>query len=414
MSKHIFNEFNKEVPIKINRLLVRNLYTFVQTFETKKDHALALNTQLLGVYPIAFTSKDREEFFNIFGVDRLFIKDIIDKIPSIDINHKVPSDPMNVLVTWILHCGYTTKNITNVDKEIFLVSLLKIWLYRFFTSLVNYNFPYLANPGIMQATVNQLSNKYDIIRDGSWKNVIENRSKDIIANSSIHIKAIRTYDDDKAIIYLITDTQTRMRNRIKNIVSAYHETKKLGDTVGSYGSVGDLDGEKIITNQVSVLDNMISNLTNEMMNTNAFVDDKAIRVISGLFSSFKPDTLRFVLMRFSQLASSQSNSKDLEEIIRTKDGEIYVGTRVLVRNIIQKSYRFCIKNKVNLKSRVEILNKLRNLYSSSRISDKELMQVKLSVAYFIDKQSTTKREATLSSLRIAFILYIILKTFRYL
>ena len=68
-------------------------------------------------------------------------------------------------------------------------------------------------------------------------------------------------------------------------------------------------------------------------------------------------------------------------------------------------------DKVNLKSKVAILMKASNLYRSSRISDPEILKIKSSVDAFVLDSKISKRESTLASLKIAFIVYIILLTF---
>jgi hypothetical protein len=414
MSRYILDAYSKELIIPITPARIKALHQLIINFENRKDHTLTLNSPILGVYPIAFTTTDRNEFFDIFSVSRTEMISLIKGIKAIDSSRRVESDPMNQLVIWLLHLGLIDKKLSRKERDDFLLDLALLWHYKFFTSLVLHNFPYKANEDIMRATVNSLSNKYDIIRYGTWREVLMVRSVDLFDTGSIHYKTLVKFDKDKDVLYLISDTQTRIREKIKKIVAVYYNTKKLGDSIGSYSSVGNLDGEKVLTNQISTFDVMTNGVNLELSNVHSFLDDKLIRTIASMFKNLRPDMLRYILTKYSEVATIQSKTGELDLDYKIKGIETFVGIRILTRNIIQKSYRFCIKEKVNLSSKIAILSRIKNVFSSSRISDPDLVKIKDSVAYFIDQHGSTKREATNASLRISIILYIITKTFKYL
>ena len=71
-------------------------------------------------------------------------------------------------------------------------------------------------------------------------------------------------------------------------------------------------------------------------------------------------------------------------------------------------------DKVNMNSKIEILTKVKNIFSSSRISDEAVVTVKRSFTYFVGNCGETTRAATIASLTIVLILYIIIKSFEYL
>ena len=87
---------------------------------------------------------------------------------------------------------------------------------------------------------------------------------------------------------------------------------------------------------------------------------------------------------------------------------------LLIQNIIQKSYRYCIQNKINMRQVASILKAIKDVYSSSRISDDGIIQVRESVNKLVLELQSNRRDATVSSFRIAFVLYIIILSFKYL
>ncbi len=271
----------------------------------------------------------------------------------------------------------------------------------------------------MQATVNGLSNKFAITKYGTWKKVIEVRAEELISNDSIHKDTIAKYDDDGKILYLITDIQTRIRNQINIVTSAYYVKKEQHDEVASYGITGnDIEGEKIVVNQVSVFDSMTSNLTNEMMSVHQFITPELITLMCKMHTNIRYDLFKSVLIKFSEKALLQARAKTtdkgLDEVQTINNQDTYLGLRIFVAKTIQKSYRYCIQNNVNMNSKVEILKAIKDVYSSSRINDPNILSIRDSAAIFIDGCNISRRPATVTSLKIALILYIIVKSFRYL
>ena len=118
--------------------------------------------------------------------------------------------------------------------------------------------------------------------------------------------------------------------------------------------------------------------------------------------------MRNALVRISTIASYQYKKHKQEDI--DKNGN-YVGYLVLVRNLIQAVYRQCVLDKVNLRSKLAILDKATNLFKSSRVAEPSIVKVKSSVERLIIETGVTRRPATVASLKIAVAIYLILLTF---
>jgi hypothetical protein len=177
-----------------------------------------------------------------------------------------------------------------------------------------------------------------------------------------------------------------------------------------------LDGEKVLTQTVSTFDAVISNLCIEIVNTQAFIDMGVIRQVASLFQSISsPEMLRDLLVHVSDEAASQSLSRTLDKTVKASDGAVlYIGIRALITRLIQVSFRHCIKNGIPITSKAKVLIAVKNAFSSSRITDPDIVTVKKSVIQLVDAMILTPREATKSSLRLAVIIYILAKGFRYM
>lgn len=423
MTTLLHQHFVKNFMIDITTRQCREIEALMIDFETRNEHPLALNSQLMGVHSIKFTYEDQNEIFDIFGITAKEINRVIDQdvlvsdgkkmVRLIPKEHKVRSNPLNLLLVWTIHLVVNNKSLSTNQKQKTAFHLAKLLVYRFYTSLLHRRFPHQANEEVMKATINQLDNKSDIIRYGTWKNLLEAQAAYMVSSGYINVDGIRNFKPDEEVLRCISGSQTSIRNKINLLYKTFKEIKDAGDLIGSYSTTGELEGVKIVLNRVSKYDAMINNLMNEVPNTSGFINDKNVRLISSLFKNISNDLLLLSLSKFSTLASIQNKSGKANESVVKKGVTIYTGYGALISNIIQKSYRYCFKKNVKFTSHVHVLNQLKNIYSSSRISDEDLLSVKESVSYMIDEQKISTRTATNSSLKIAFILYIITKTFKY-
>ena len=110
----------------------------------------------------------------------------------------------------------------------------------------------------------------------------------------------------------------------------------------------------------------------------------------------------------------QTAKGNTEETTMDGKDEVLIGYRAIISNIIQKSYRDCITNKVDVSSPLHVFEHVKNIYRSSRIVDPDILLVKRSVERFVNDSKVTSRDATKASLKISFIVYILLLSFDYM
>ena len=445
MASQILQVLDSSLPVTITEATYKQLKTFCNIFETKDTHPMALNTAYLGLHKIQFTNTDRDTFFHIYypasnamDIENLYKKRIdrytkikystsstVDKmnvlfkgVDEIDETRKTQSDVFNIFITYLLHKVFISNLQVNMKND-YILTLLKVMQYRFFTSLVSHRFKYGANEDIMRATIDGLSNKFAIVQYGSWRKLIEVRAEEFSDARGIHYTTISKYPDDKGPLYLITDLQTRLRNQINIITTKYYQNKEEKELIKSYSITGsDIDGDKIILDQKNIYENMTIRLMKETYVLSEFIDNDLVSVVCKLYNSITPDTFKLVLRKFSEKVIEQSRiadpAKGLDEVRITKDLEIYLGTRIYTYSLIQSTYRFCIISKVNMKSKLEILKAVKDVYSSSRTNNQEILSVKESTSFLVDSCGVSKRAATLASLKLALITYFIIKSFKYL
>lgn len=413
-------DFSEAFDFRITKQHAKTVARNVLLFELRDDHPDALNTSLLGVHNIHFLPKDQQTLFEIFGVDKMDVDEIVKNCDSIDEDFKVSSDSYNLFSIWLLHKAMMSPDLNGKEKEEFMVNICKMLLYKFFSSLIGHNFPYGADESVMTYTINELSGKFDIKQPGTttWKLMIEARAKDIIGKNSIHANTIKTFETDAKVVYVITDAQTRLRLKLRLIIQAYYSNKEQKNRIDNYKLVNEVDGEKLISNLNATFDTMIINISAKVLNVNRFINYENIKFLCKYNNTLREDYLKDVLMKFSMLATIQNNKRQQDDVIMKKGSkdevEFYVGYRILLTKIIQYTYAAILQDRsVKIKQKLSILDKINDLYRSSRMSDPNLLMVKDSVDRFVRVHSGIKREATITSLKIGMILYIIMMTFDY-
>lgn len=458
MTTAIREAFESNFPLNITPQLAIAITRFVMEYELHDTNMQAFSSPFLGIYKCFFKDSDRSGFFDLFslsdkqifdsietkngqisvfgvdvadivqeqkkaangyfnevaktGISSATLRSVIKTIPSINTEFKVVSDPFNLFATYVVYCLGKAK-LTDVVKYNAQFAVLKLLQYKFFTSIVAHRFKYAPNEAIMHATFEQMTERFDVKKAGSWKAVIENRCMEMLESTSIHKKALSTFEDDKAVLYFISDFETRIRNQLNVFVSEFMRVKAAGDIVGSYSNTtADTEGNKVIVESEDKMESAILNLYNTSLVTARFIDNNALRIIAANFTAINNQQLRRVIIAFSEYAVKKYKEGNAEEIKENDNVTLYLGPAVFIRYTIQQSWRYCLVNNVNVNNPLQVFKTVKGVFSSSRISDKTIINVRASSDFIINEIQESRRETTVSALRIALILYLVLLAFK--
>jgi len=240
--------------------------------------------------------------------------------------------------------------------------------------------------------------------------VLQARSYDVVSAHGIHYRTLDTYSPDNKVFYILSDIQTRLRVKIQLIVREYYLNREKLNKIDTYGLTTDIDGEKIFKNIGTSYDRIADEMCNCALNVNRFIDHSLLDVTARMNTGVKSDMIRSLLVKFSNMATIQYGKNDHDKL--SKDGKLYEGYRILVQEFVQKTYRACALAKINATSKLAILEYVQHAYRSSRINDQDVLKIKDSIEAFVIKNSGVTREATISALKIAFVTYLILLSFK--
>ena len=454
MAHQILDMMSSHLQLDITLPLANAIVKYITAYESTGEAPLALHTPYLGIHRLYFLPRHQDEFLMMFNLDpkdldgfceqytsgnKSFgvnirdinkksseqlpkelddvnihkLKKMIGEVDTVNKDFKVVSNPFNIFITYLLHRVLISDLSPNI-KDIVIFKILMFFQYKFFTSVVNSRFRYTPNEAVMQATYESLTNKFALKQYGTWYGVLESRAKQFMDNHK-HLQTLILYKDDAAILYVISDLQTRVRNQLMLVIREFMATKENHDQIASYSYIGtNEDNEKILIDIESTYDIMIANVYQDSLAVTRFLDDRALQITAALFSQLNIAKLRSLIISFSELAVKQTRAGQ-QNLIRDINGtEILEGANVLIQHILQKSYRYVVNNKISLHQPALIIRAIRDVYGSSRILDPGILQVRESVAYMINNLSDSKRTETLSAFKIAFVLYIIILSFKYL
>lgn len=401
------NEGFGELGVKITNKQIIDIEKAVVHFALRTTHPLTLDGIALGLHPIAFIPSDYNALFDIFEVHQRDVVKVIRDTPSINKSWKVTSDPFNLLTFWIIHLSPTfIKNET--VRHNFMMNVLRYYHYKVFASVVNHLFPHGANPGIMEAAIAELTKKSDIVRFESWRRLIDSHCERYLDPKGKIFKTIVDGYPDEDYLKVVARTQGELRQKLITFAGVYYDVHLKGDKIGSRSAVGTSeDGEKLIAQTASVIESAEVSMVDEVLNVNMFINEGFIEDIARPISSISSRFLKVALLKINETAIIQTSTKKFDYVTVKGDYTHYVGVRSLIGRIVRSMIRICQQRRINMSHHGTVFDEMRKVYSSSRSQDKDVMDIKRSVADLIDPFNITSNEASKASLRLAVIYYIV-------
>ena len=407
--------------ITITPTVCQRMHQITAHWEIKGTHPLTLNGQTLGVYRVVFTDNDRTAFFHCVDLEEPDVKHVVRECsraatPSpIDLSRKVTSDPFNLLAVYLIYKAY--QDLYKKDKRLyeqFVFNTLKYLHYKFFASLVNHYFPHGANEEIFNSVLVNLNKRFDIVTLGSWRAVIEDRCKvqaSLDHKINIHWKTFETFTPDAMILYIISDTQTRLRDKIGIIRDMYYNYHGEGNKLKSESALGtDMDGETILVERNTTLDTALTSVQMDLLSVNTFINNNLMTLLLRQFNDVSEPLMRHALESLANKAAIQMKERKIDDVKHLKDGMVeYIGVRPLIRDIVLSSFEYCVKNGINIQSKTKVFQTILSRYRASHMKDPKVISIKNAMGDFVISLRRVSRPSTQSSLRLALILYVLAK-----
>lgn len=386
--------------VKFDAELCRRIVRFSQNFMTRNDdHSAFFGGVLLGVNPIRFLDSDREEWYEeVLDIDESLLVNDFKKATAINPTFKVSSDVFNYTPAYICHRLDKVNGIPAKLKEEAKVHAFMVLHYRFLTSLLVRRFRYPADPAVARATYSLLSGQYDIRRYGSWRALIEARSRDLISPNSIYRQALQSFSPDPKVIRIVTDTQSRIRELVKKIYAIYLDTLNSNARVATTSAtMMTTDGEMILKDRKSGYGSYLRYAHEIIQSERSFVRDELLEVVSSAMRTMPVPLLRDTLIYMSR-NYGRAQHKYLEEI--TEEALLYVFDYL-------QANRQLLGRTNDLSG---LLARLRALLMASRSSDPTILKLRELTEKLVRNSVRTRNQPVIASVRTGTLLYLVLRT----
>lgn len=393
----VFNEACKGLVIDVNFIKKLSLYR-LRWVQKNPDHIEFFGGNLLGVQVVRFTDTDRDQWFDeILHVDQHHLTEELLQLPSVNSDFKVSSDTMNISCAWLLHAIYVSPKIDKAMKHQGMMDVALVLQYKFLTSRLFRHFRYPADRETAEATYASLSNKYAIKQLGSWNAVLNQRSEDLLSPEGLHFNAIVKMDHDPDVIYLLNDTQGRIRDMLKNIYDVFLTIHHQGVRIQSTSSIVDYDGDAMLKDKNGNLLKYTRYLHALVTDKGSFVRDELFGIIEKLMYTTPPRLFRETLYWISD-NYRQSGAKKIED---------------LLNEVLIHAFDYLSEDRATMSSHPDLptlLARLRGVYTSSRSIDPALFSLREKAEWCVKQATGNKNESVIASVRTAVLLYIVART----
>lgn len=375
--------------------LNRYVYSFTTRSRGGVDYAKFFGSPYLGLEKITFTSQDRNEWFSeIFDVDEEELKENLHECKMVNSTWNVVGDVFNLTIPYLLF-RITHSKLDPKVKHQAMVNVLCMYHYKCLTSMIHNDYPFPPKKEVVLETYNRLSMKYDIKRYGSWRALIVARAEFILdPKTGIHYDTFMKMNSDKAIIYMVGDIQDRLRGVINDINKVFHDVKNQVNIVRLEGNMVNLTDGVALKNVAKEVTQYRNYLEGVLTSKNGFFKEELIDYATRFVDGAPKDKLSYIVQNFPELYNA-------------KKGEDY---RKLIEETILHLFEYLHTNRINKTNIYQLILKMRGAYNAPRSVNESVMRIRILGDDMVRNQTGIKTPITVTSLRTAFLIYVVLRT----
>lgn len=387
--------------LKFDNKLAKKFSDYQIGFVNKNDDSMTFfGGNLIGVQVVRFTNQDKEKWFtDILEIDDILLEEKLLDLPDINKNFHVSSDLFNLSAVWLIHSFMNSPLLHDKQKEQAILDVALALNYKFLTSLLYQYFRYPADPQIAAAAYAQLSYKFAIKQYGSWYATLVARCQDFLSDDSIHYQTLKKFNNDSRIVYMLNDTQGRIRDMVKNICSEFYKVRDQGIKIKTTSSLTlDNDGEQIVKDKTKNLLAYTRYLHSIISDKNSFVKSELIDVIANVMHTMPPK----LLVQTLEYCSSNYRHMGATEI------------EELIDLTVTHSFSYLNNNRNLLKDTNDLaalISRLRGVYMSSRSNESDLILMRKKAEHIVKHATKVKNDNVIASVRTALLLYLVLRAF---
>lgn len=387
--------------------MLKRVYKFQVGYITRNpDHTEFFAGNLIGTKRVMFTDRDVARFYDeVLDVDMYALIDDLRTCENINREFKISSDPLNQTLMYMMHRFLTTRVLNDKMRKSGAHQVALIFYYRCMAALLCDYFTYTADPEICQAAYSRLSNRFLIKQLGTWEKVMEYRATSFLdpdggrahEDKGTYQKILR-FNNDQEIVEAINSGQGAIRSQVKEYYSVLVATKEERDAIGVTTSTYiNAEGQESVRERLKGPDHYLEYLRSAIVEPSGFVNEGMVSIIAQINTNTSVRMIRSTLEWLSNAYSNPQLHKDVDRFITL----VVIHSCHLIETQIKESDR---------SNYAVMLVQLKNLYLSSRSSDKDLLEIRKLGERLIKKSSKHKLgNSLIMATRTSVVLYITLR-----
>lgn len=394
--KAVMDKHFASVKVDIN--LLKRIQNWLDSFRTKnEEHIHFFGSNSFGVHKVVMTTADRLEWIiDILDLEEIDLRDDIIELPSISADWKKYTDVMNLSCVYLIHRFYHS-NLSPAKKEEAMVACAMVINIKFLTSFMNTAFKYMSNEETSEKVYSSLSYKYSLKKNGTWDNLLLQRSQDMVAPTSPHYPTIKTFEPDKMVMYFISDPLTRIKDLILNLYQVMLDVKDGEAKHLKSSMMVEMEDGVTVRDVAGKYDVYRNYIHNTLTDRNAFIKAEIANVVLGLLSgNLPPPVLNDAIIKFYELYNK--GDKDCQRLLEL----------ILQHSFDQIQQDKEIQKKAN--NVAEFMVYMHSIYTASR-SKGEVEEMRKIGERFIKKRVKGNNSTIIASARTGLMLYILVRIF---
>lgn len=394
----VFNHFTSNC--RFDKQWLRSIVTFVRQYRLRsEEHISFLGGNSIGVHKLLWTKADEAHWWDLLEIEDFSdVKKAFQNLPSVNKDFAVTGNVTNMSFPYVVHRILNGSEFSDREREEGIMAAMCLMHYQFLSSLFRSpRFKYGADEAVSNAAFNSLTNKSLLKRCGSWQGLIEVRTHQLVDETSKHRKAFEECYDDKALLYIIMDTQTSIRKVVNRLTSAYysaHEADQRMMTVAA--TFTDSEGEEVLREIESRADQLTMNTLAMTMDPYATIDNSVIAQTIKLVPTADARYLKESLL-------------ELVRLRRKRDPNAEAMIRELIMFIMEQQRLASAEERTFVHAVIKIANMMR----SSQATDQYALSIKDKAGDIVATVLGRRPANVQSACRIALVVYLALRLLTY-
>lgn len=400
--KETLDELCRDVAF--DKKLMDKVYRFQIWFlNLNREHVQFFGSNLIGVHTIRWrVYEDTGRFFReVLGLESEEVKQKCARITTINQSFATISDHLNLTLVYMLHRFLTSKDLKEVDRKRAAYDTALVFFYRCIAIRQSEYFKkFSADKRVAEAAYALLSRKFIIRQLGTWGKVMEYRAHAMIAEKpddeqQLHYKTLIDFTNDTKIAYVISDCENRIRDMYKKYTAVFYKAITAGSLVDiSSSTIVDMEGIEKIKEKIKHVDSVLGFIQRTISDEHSFVRGDMIQIISDINSNTSTRMITQTLHWVSAESSQPEHFKLIDQFVR-----------------LTVIHTFHLLGEIGITSIEDIpylLITLKNLYLSTRSTDKDLNEIRNLGSKIISKSSKSINSSLALATRTSLVLYIVL------